>query len=362
MEEQKNIIDLRVVFGKAWSRRRLFYKVWCVTLILSVAWIFPQPRIYDTSVMLAPETNGELSGGSLGSLASSFGINIGSMVNNDAIYPLLYPDVISSNDFIVGLLGIPVKTIDGSVETDYLTYLVKHQKRCFWDYPGIWLKKLLENFNSEDERRPIGVSGQVDPYHLSLKEERLVKALRSTVKCAVDKKTDVITISVSDQDPLVCATICDSVRTRLQNFIISYRTSKARNDVEYYSRMAAETYQDYLQAVAAFGTFADTHRGSILQTTQSRRDELENEVQMKFNTYNIINTQLDAAKAKVQERTPAFTVLQNASIPAKPSSPKRMIFVLAMLVLTTMCTVLYVIRYDKQAATDPVPEEQNPLC
>ena len=44
----------------------------------------------------------------------------------------------------------------------------------------------------------------------------------------------------------------------------------------------------------------------------------------------LLNNQLQAAKAKIQERTPAFTMLQNASVPTKPEGPKRMIFVLVM--------------------------------
>lgn len=343
MKEDKSpdIIDLREIFLKIWARKRLFLKVWIVTFIAAVAWIFPQPRTYDTSVKLAPETNGDVAGGSLGGLASSFGINLDNMINNDAIYPLLYPDVVSSNDFIVGLLDIPVKTIDGQVETDFLTYMLKYQKMSFWMYPIHWLKKALEALKSADERRPVGVTGKIDPYRLSPKEERLVEGLRNSINCTVDKKTEVITINVVAQDPQVCAIICDSVRVRLQEFIISYRTSKARNDVDYYTRMAGETYEDYQRALAAYGQFCDTHRNVSLQTIQSRRDELENTMQMKLNTYNVISTQLDAAKAKVQERTPAFTILQNVTVPSKPSGPKRMIFVIAMLFLATLGTALY---------------------
>ena len=72
MEEKKDIIDLHLLFQKVWQRRKLFYKVWAITFVLAVAWIFPQPRTYETSVMLAPETNGELGGGSLGNLAFHF--------------------------------------------------------------------------------------------------------------------------------------------------------------------------------------------------------------------------------------------------------------------------------------------------
>ena len=357
MEEKKSyeIIDLHEIAKLVWTKKKLFLKVWAVTFVGSVAWIFPQPRTYETSVMLAPEANGEVNGGSLGNIASSFGINIGNMANNDAIYPLLYPDVVSSNDFIVGLLDIPVETIDGAVKTDFLTYLLQYQDISIWSWPVIWIKEALESFKSADERKPIGSAGKLDPYRLSRKEESLVKSLRDGIRCSVDKKTDVITISVSGQDPLVCATVCDSVRARLQNFIISYRTSKARNDVEYYTRMSAETYKDYQDALSAYSKFCDSHRNVILQAMQSQRDELENEIQMKFQTYSVISTQLDAAKAKVQERTPAFTILQNVSVPAKPTGPKRMLFVLGMLILSTMVTIGYVTMRQRGAAVkEPV--------
>jgi len=348
MEEKKEkVIDLREVTKKLWNKKILFLKVWVITFVLACVWIFPQPRIYETSLMLAPETNGEANGGSIGNLASSFGINIGNMANNDAIYPLLYPDVVSSNDFIVGLLDIPVETIDGEVKTDFLTYLLTHQEVSIWSWPKRWIKSFLESFDSDEERKPIGSAGKLNPFRLSRKEEMLVKSLREAIRCSVDKKTDVITISVSGQDPLVCAIVCDSVRARLQNFIINYRTSKVRNDVEYYDRMAAETYIDYQKALHNYSQFCDAHRGVILQAMQSQRDELENEMQMKFNTYSVIRTQLDAAKAKVQERTPAFTTLQNASVPVKPSGPKRMIFVFSMLVLSTMGLVGYIMFKDR---------------
>lgn len=346
MEDHKsqNIIDLREVVQKIWHSKKLFLKVWIITFVLSCLWILPQPRYYETTVMLAPETGASITGGTLGNLVSSFGINVGTTAGADAIYPLLYPDVVSSNDFIVGLFNITVKTKDGEVETDYLTYLLKHQKLSIWSYPSIWVKKLFKAMLPSDDDQPVGEAGTVNPYMLTKKEDLIVKGVRSSIRCSVDKKTDVVTISVSDQDPLVCATLADSIRTHLQDFIISYRTSKARTDVEYYERMKAETYADYQKAIQAYSDFCDTHREVILQSMQSRRDELENDMMMKFNTYNVMCNNLEGARAKVQERTPAFTTLQNASVPVKASKPKRMIFVLAMLLLASMATVVYLMN------------------
>ena len=71
---------------------------------------------------------------------------------------------------------------------------------------------------------------------------------------------------------------------------------------------------------------------------------MENDMQLKYNTYTTLNTQLQAAKAKVQERTPAFTVIKGADVPIKPTGPKRMLFVLGMLFLTTIVLCLYSVK------------------
>ena len=66
-------------------------------------------------------------------------------------------------------------------------------------------------------------------------------------------------------------------------------------------------------------------------------------MQMKFTAYNTLNTQLQAAKAKVQERTPAFTAIKGATVPTRPAGPKRMIFVATMLLLASTCVGIYIL-------------------
>jgi uncharacterized protein involved in exopolysaccharide biosynthesis len=64
----------------------------------------------------------------------------------------------------------------------------------------------------------------------------------------------------------------------------------------------------------------------------------------KYNAYNAFASQLQAMKAKVQERTPSFTTLKSATVPVKPSGPKRMIFVIGMVVLSLFAASLFFAR------------------
>ena len=54
--------------------------------------------------------------------------------------------------------------------------------------------------------------------------------------------------------------------------------------------------------------------------------------------------------ARVQERTPAFTILQPASVPVKPAGPKRMIFVLVVVFLTFIGLTIYSVYKENKDA------------
>jgi uncharacterized protein involved in exopolysaccharide biosynthesis len=100
---------------------------------------------------------------------------------------------------------------------------------------------------------------------------------------------------------------------------------------------------EYEKACAAYAKYVDSHRDIILQAYISERDQLENNMQLKLNTYNAMLTQAQNAKAKIQENTPAFTVLENAVVPVKPSGPKRMLFVLGFVFMAFVGTALMIV-------------------
>ncbi len=349
MEEAKNnlkVINLKKIIKLLWEKRILLLKAVSIAFVLSCIWILPEPRYYNAEVELAPETVSEISGGSLSSIASTFGINVGGISTSDAIYPMLYPQLFDSPEFIVNLFNIEIETYDGDLRTDYYTYLTKHQKKNLLTKPFKDLKRTIKNWIVPKKKDQIkaGEVSKLNAFRLSEEDFNLVQSVQKKIKCTVDKKTDVTTIVVKDQDRLVCAILADSIRARLQTFITEYRTSKARQDFAYYQDLSDKAKVDYLKASRRYSAFCDAHQNVILQQYISQRDELENDMALKFNAYTAMTTQLEAAKAKVQEKTPAFTVLKAATVPVKPAGPKRMLFVLAMMFLTFFCTSLWICR------------------
>ena len=171
---------------------------------------------------------------------------------------------------------------------------------------------------------------------MNRKDYKLMIGIMKNITCSVDKKTSVVTISVTDQDPLVSATMADSVRLHLQDFIIRYRTSKVTEDVAHYQEMRDNAEREYDVAMRAYSRYCDTHQNVFLQSFQSERDKLEGELALKQNALTAMETQLQATKVKLQEKTPAFTTLKSVTVPVRPAGPKRMLFVLMMLVLVSM--------------------------
>ena len=344
MEENKKL-DIKKLFNKLRQSKKLYIKVLLIVFVVSVLWIFPQPRYYRCSIELAPESTEGAAMGSLGSLASSFGFNLGGMSTGDAIYPSIYPHIVSSNDFVVGLFDIPVTTQDGEISTSYYKYIKDHTKLSIWVQPYYFVRRIIKKMlPASNAGNPNAGDSGVDPFWLTEAENSVAGIIGNNISCVVDAEYQVVTITVTDQDRLVCATMADSVRQRLQKYITDYRTSKACNDLEYFEKLVEESKEKYELACDEYSRYSDTHFNPSLKRTGVSITKLENNMQQAYSTYSALVVQQQTAAAKVQESTPAFTILQGASVPIKPAGPKRMLFCIGMLLLGFLGTSIYILR------------------
>lgn len=337
---QPTPIDFTKIVKAIWKHRKTYLITLPVAFVLGCIYVLSLPRYYSCQVKLAPESS-NMNLGNLGSLASSMGINIAGKMNNsqDAISPELYPDLMKSMDFRVSLFPIQVTTRNKEIATNYYTYLEQKQKSPWW---SVATDKVVSLFK-ERESSTYNGKEKLNPFYLTKMQHDIAGVIGGKVKCSVDKKTSVISISVEDQDPLVAATIADSVSARLQTFITNYRTQKARNDLAYIKGLFTEAKAQYEKARQKYGAYGDANMDLVLQSYKLQQEDLENDMQLCYNNYTALATQYVVAKAKVQERTPAFTTLQSATVPVKPAGPKRMIIVAAILLLTFLGTTLYTI-------------------
>ena len=337
--EEESSIDFSKIFKDLLRHKRLYFIVLPLAFVLAAIYALSLPNYFQCQVKLSPEMGGSKSSvGSLASLASSFGVNLGSGgAGTEALFPTLYPDLMNSVDFKTALFPVKVTRMEDNKTFTYYDYLMNEQKAPWWSET---IHAIFSVFGSEQQD---SVTASVDPFKLTKEQTAIVKVINQNVVCDVDKKTMVITISVTDQDPLICATMADSVKTRLQKFITDYRTSKARVDLEYNRKIAAETKARYDKARRLYADFSDANQDVILESVRQRQTELENEMQLQYNAYQQVAAQLLAAEAKVQQETPAFTTLQSATVPVLKAGPKRAQMCLVFLFLAFLGTTAYIL-------------------
>jgi uncharacterized protein involved in exopolysaccharide biosynthesis len=263
--------------------------------------------------------------------------------STDAISPLLYPDLLEDNKFISSLFNVKVTTQDGELTTTYYDYLDKHQKVAWTSKIFGWINNLFPE-GEPKEIKATGKKGKFDPYFMSKHQNDIAGAIRNSINITIDKRTAVITVSSTDQDPYICKAITDSVMMKLRDAITNYRTNKARRDVEYYTEVTAEAKHDYEKARQLYGSYSDANLDMMLESFKAKQNDLENEMQLKFNAYSSFSAQLQNAKSKVIERTPAFTILKGAPMPVKPTGPKRIFFIAGTMLIATFLTAVWVTK------------------
>lgn len=334
-EPQNSKISIAQIIKIVWADRRMLTFYCLISAIIGIVFAFSIPRVYKSQVMLAPEEVENGLNSNISSLASMVGLDM-SISSSDAIYPEIYPDMMHSTKFLISMFDIQVKSKDGKINTTLCDYIDHYQKTSWF----LWPMKILKSRKKEG----IVKGKKINPYWLTKAEAGIAKNIDDNITCLVDKKTNVITITAQAQDPLIARTIAEAARKRLQQFITEYRTTKAKQDLKYVKQLCNEAKGQYVEARRKYGAYSDANQDLLLQSAKSTQDDLENDMQLKYNIYTQVMQQLQMAEAKLQERTPAFTIIQNATVPFKHSNtPKIFILTIFIVLGIGIRSVVYII-------------------
>lgn len=351
MEEQKTKkplqmeIDLLKLAAKLLAKWKFILKVSICFMVFGVVVALSSIKNYTSQVVVAPEASTSGTGGGLASLASFAGIDMST--GGDALYPLLYPDIIRSLPFLCSLFDVKVQSIDGNVDTTYYQYVKKIRKKSWVskvkNFPQKIIGKIASLFK---EKEMMGDPSVFDPYRLSEKQMQMVMALDASVGVSVDMKTEVITLSFTDPDPLIAAMMVDTIKIRLQERITEYRTKKAISDCNYMERLYIEAKAEYEKAQETYAVYVDRNRNVTQERFLVEKERLAADRDLKNSLYMQWAQQLQLAQAKVQEYTPAFTTLKPASVPVLPSSMSRSMMVVLYTFLGGVLAAAYVLLKD----------------
>lgn len=343
LEEDELEIDLMEYVRKLWNARMLLVKVAGIAAVIGIVIGISIPKKYSAEVLLAPES-GKGGGSSLSGMAAMLGIgnmNMGGDAN--ALNFSMASDIVASTPFILELIDTRVQTLDGKMDTTLVAYLGT-QSIPWWStlmsLPSKTIGGVMSLFSSNDkptEEKPI------DPFRLTPQQKGQIGAIQSIINIEPDKKSGMTKLSVTVQDPLVAATMADTVLVKLQEYITNYKTSKAREDCKYWEQLYKERQKEYYEAQEKYAKYSDANQGVILQSVKIEQERLQNEQALAFQVFSQVATQLQMSRAKLQEEKPAFAILEPASVPLSPTGTNKKIIVLGLAFLAVAVTSAWVL-------------------
>ena len=334
-------IDLMDILRKIIGIRKTIYKAASIGLIIGVIIAICIPKQYTAEVTLSPEMSSNKGTGLSGLAACFLGSDVAMGDGTDALNASLSADIVSSTPFLLELSTMEIPASKG-VNMTLNTYL-DEEYVPWWSYvigfPSIIIDGAKSLFIEEDElvysnRTNKGV------IELSQKESKKIEVLKNTITAIVDKKTSMTTVAVTLQNPKVAAVLADSVVKKLQEYIIDYRTTKAKEDCIYLEKLFKERQQEYYAAQKEYANYIDSHDNIILQSVRAEQERLQNDMSLAYQVYSQVANQLQVARAKVQEEKPVFAVVEPAVVPLKPSGISKKVYVLVFIFLS-VCIVMF---------------------
>ena len=335
-------IDLMDILRRIVGIRKAIYKAAGIGLLIGIVVAISIPKQYTVTVTLSPEMGSAKEGG-LSGLAASFlgnGVTMGDAT--DALNASLSADIVSSTPFLMELSAMKIPVTRNEVMT--LDTYLDEESSPWWSYviglSSMAIGGVKSLFISEEDEFMSSDKASHGTIELSKKESVKIETLTRKIAASVDKKTAMTTVAVTFQNPKVAAIVADSVVGKLQEYIINYRTSKAKEDCVYLERLFKERQQEYYVAQKKYADYLDSHDNIILQSARAEQERLQNDMSLAYQVYSQVASQLQVARAKVQEEKPVFAVVEPAVVPLDPSGTSKKIYVLAFIFLS-VCIVIF---------------------
>jgi LPS O-antigen subunit length determinant protein (WzzB/FepE family) len=348
-KDQEDAIDIIALLKNLWVARKIILKITLVFTFLGVFVAVFSKNEFTASTTFVPLVQGSsVGGGSLGSLASLAGINIGGGVSSEEISPELYPQIVSSIPFQLALLNTPL-TIEGqTVPVSYSAYyeniyspgLLSTIKKYTLGLPGV----LISLVRSAPENREVA-AGVKESQLIAISEEEyeLIELLELQISLAVNAEEGFISISATLPEAIASAELALKAQQLLQEYALEFKTQKSMDQLQYIEERYAEKEKAFNTIQISLARFQDQNTGINTALGRTQLLQLQGEYDLAFTVYSELAKQLETQLLQVKKDTPLFTVLKPVTIPNEKSAPKRSLILVVYLFLGFVVSVGFVL-------------------
>lgn len=346
-----NEIDLVSLARFIWGKRLTLSIASLVFFIFGLIIAFNSKVEFESSCKLLVESQDSDGSklGSLGSLAGLAGINLSNSASN-GFSPTLYPELINSTAFQKELINEPLyfERLDSTISgyTYFKDFNKPSLSENLFTYT-IGLPFLIKSWITSEKKSEIESSRvnvvKNNLIRLSKKEWELIADYKDRISIDTDIETGIIEVIVEMPDAYAAAQLTELIVNKLTSKVTEYKIEKAKANLKFIEENFSEAEKIYNEKELKLAILNDKNQNIISSLSKTAYRKIENELNIAFEVYKGLATQLESAKLKVKEETPVFTVLEPARIPNEKSKPKRVIIVIFFILIGFSLSIFFIV-------------------
>ncbi|WP_425390048.1 Wzz/FepE/Etk N-terminal domain-containing protein [Ekhidna sp.] len=350
MEKEKSIvqedaIDFFQLIRLILSNRVFILKISSIFLFFGILIALISKVEFKASCKLIPENQDGVSAnlGGLGGLAGLAGFDLSGLGASGELSPELFPEIVKSTPFMRKLINTPVyfEKLDTTISSfNYIKEIDRPSLFELMTNYTIGLPSKIRNVINGTEDFKLNEYGLV---RFSKNDWELIEKFKDRLTVFIDTNTGTISVTVEMPDPVASAMVTDLLVNELTQSIIDYKIEKLTTNLSFIEERFTEAKKEYESKQEELARFADRNRNISNSIVNTEYERLQNELNISFEVYKGLATQLEQAKIKIEEETPVFTVLEPVRIPEKKSKPKRAIIVAVFTFLGIITALINVV-------------------
>jgi len=314
MNNNSDEIDLIELLKTAWIGRKQIIIISFVFVLVGVAAALLSPVVYSSSTTFINSQTESSSSSGLSGVASLVGINLGGMSSGSEIPATMYPQIAESVQFKRDLLN------------------------SYIDEKGqIKLENFLADYNAIEK----SVTENNSRLFISEYEDELFNVINDVISISVNQKDGFVTILANMPESEYAANTCINAREILQETVINNKIKSAKEKLEYSKKQLASKRVEFEEVQNKLAYFNDSNLNLVTSSVINEREKLEAEFQIINAVMIELSKQVEQRKLQVSEDTPVFSIVKEASMPVKRSSPKRTKMVLIFGFIGLIASISY---------------------
>jgi len=287
-------MDAHAIASALWARRMpiALWSAGGAVLLAVISLLLPPVYVASTSLLEAPKQGGGSTLDQLGISAQLMGIGGGGGASN----ALTYPDILRSRRLLDGLLASRFPTRQG---------------------------------------RPVRLDDYLKPGRPSPQRTDLaMRELGKRLDISLDRRTNLLRLSVSDRDPVLAAAVANAATTALQDLVMHAMMTQAGANRRFIESRLETTRAELARSEAALESFRELNRhvdGSPRLSLEQAR--LARDLRTREEVVVALTREYEMARVDENRDVPVLNVLDASQPPAFRSSPRRGMLTAAGLLL-----------------------------